>query len=588
MSNKYFDHLDDKEIFAFGDLHGDIHALRLLLDLTESIDPPELGWDKLYEKVFAETDLHLNDLRSKSLYNIFNDFKDEIKKFFPKWKDGMEDKVIVVTGDMIDNLRGKYTKLDDSETCHIGFVKQEELKIVLCLKILDYQAIQADRGCRVITLLGNHEDMNIKNINSDYFCQDDQYYKLNDTTYVTRKKFFKKYHAIFNFEDKEKKIIFRINNNIFMHGGMTSDILDIYKNSYKYKNTSPLQMNTFVTNMNGHYNLNNGTYYNENYNNEKDILWNRNFGEPEDKETSTVCDEFNEMIEKFIDGKFFNLIVGHCIQSYEKTQKYYINYFKLNFNNLTYEDITKDHKKRKLFKRFVLSYYNNILNIPKGDIKDDITLENYLDLFRNFSSSDVIKNKNFLRYFHNKTKRTKDKHVMSGTTEEKNILDSYDSILDNPTIEFPSFIGINTTKCGLTDRIFRLDVGMSKAFDDVFYEEFKKLYNTVLPIIGLDNRKPIKHDDFIDLFWDKVNDLFRYIKNQFFLLIKYVLSRAPQLLHITITGKTEVFRASLTNTLKYMSRDNSKLIPSDNNKKILFLKTVAYIDQAEISFNEFG
>ena len=196
MSNEYFNHLDDKEIFAFGDLHGDIHALRLLLNLTESIDPPELGWDKLYEKVFAETDLHLNDLLLKSLYDIFGGFSDEIKKLFPKWKDGMINKVIVVTGDMIDNLRGKYTKLDDSVTCHIGFVKQEELKIVLCLKILDYQAIQADRGCRVITLLGNHEDMNIKDmnikdINSDYFCQDDQYYKSDDTTYVTRKKFLK-------------------------------------------------------------------------------------------------------------------------------------------------------------------------------------------------------------------------------------------------------------------------------------------------------------------------------------------------------------------------------------------------------------
>ena len=543
MSNDFFNHLDDKEIFAFGDLHGDIHALRLLLDLTESIDPPELGWDKLYEKVFAETDLHLNDLRSKSLYNIFGGFSDEIKKLFPKWKDGMEDKVIVVTGDMIDNLRGKYTKLDDSVTCHIGFVKQEELKIVLCLKILDYQAIQADRGCRVITLLGNHEDMNIKDINSDYFCQDDQFY-YDGANFITRKDFFIIYHKIFNFEDGQKKIIFRVNNNIFMHGGMTSQIMSSFKQIFKqiFKQNDVVQMYNFIIITNLSYSSE-SLRYNTAYNYLNKILWDRDFGEPNNKTTVEICSEFNTMIKNFTNDDTFNLIVGHCVQSY-----------------VMYRNTEKE-------------YVKSLNGKPSN-----------------------VANKQFLRYFHSQTVRTKDKHVMSGTTEEKNILDSYDtidSILDNPTIEFPSFIGINTTKCDSTDRIFRLDVGMSKAFDDeYFYKKFDELYEKHSELSNIktdeDKIKSLKHDDFLQLLKENNPELHHYMKEQFFLLIKYVLSRAPQLLHITNTKQTKVFRASLTNTLKYMSRDNIRLIPSDEVKNILFLITVAYIDQAEISFNEFG
>jgi hypothetical protein len=63
-----------------------------------------------------------------------------------------------------------------------------------------------------------------------------------------------------------------------------------------------------------------------------------------------------------------------------------------------------------------------------------------------------------------------------------------------------------------------------------------------------------------------------------FLLVK-ILSRAPQLLHMTTTPNTEVFRASLINTLKYMCRDNSKIIPpNDHCLHVPFFAIIAYID----------
>jgi hypothetical protein len=76
------------------------------------------------------------------------------------------------------------------------------------------------------------------------------------------------------------------------------------------------------------------------------------------------------------------------------------------------------------------------------------------------------------------------------------------------------------------------------------------------------------------------------IKTLFFLLVKYVLSRAPQLLHITTSQVTEVFRASLTNTLKYMCRDNSKIIPPDDHiLNIPFYAIIAYIDNCSTQDN---
>lgn len=269
-------------------------------------------------KTFAESDLHLNDLNIKSLYEIFDKFSVDTLKLFPKWKENIEHKVIIVTGDMIDNLRGGTIK---DGICHISTIKQEELKIILCLKILDHQAIQAGKGCRVITLLGNHEDMNFSEnkIQPTYFCKDDKYY-YDDTKYITRKNFFLGiYHKIFNFEDGHKKIIFRVNNNIFMHGGMTSQILAIFKEKFLKPTSDKLDMNNFIETMNNEYNKPSTDYYETN-----DILRDRNFGEPGEKETIVICDEFNSMIEYFTNTETFNLIIGHCVQVYRTNGKHRI------------------------------------------------------------------------------------------------------------------------------------------------------------------------------------------------------------------------------------------------------------------------
>jgi hypothetical protein len=630
MSQTVINFLDDKEIFAFGDLHGDIHALRLLLELTESINAPDEGWERLYKKTFYESELHLKALliepSTKTVYDIISRLSDATLKLFPKWKENMINKVIIVTGDMIDNLRSGYTKQEG--TCHIGTVKQEELKIVLCLKILDYQAIKAGNGCRVITLLGNHEDMNFSEdrIQTIYFCKDDEYY-YDGTKYVTRKDFFSLYDRIFNFEDGYKKIIFRVNNNIFMHGGMTSMILNIIrdklKDRFKEFKESEINMNNFILIINFYYNIQPLEYYEIFVQKENNILWNRDFGELNNTESDSQCTKFNQMIANFVNGQTFNLIIGHCIQMFASYSilnedfKNEINRFKATF-------VDAELKHRNIFRVFLLDYFQNILkeNITMEELmKQDISFFNkWYSYFKHFSAPPTIPNKQILSYFHSNTERTKDKHVMSGTTEKRNILDSYasleddhryksklddptkESIFSNPTTNFPSFIGINTTKCGENDRIFRLDVGMSKAFDDKhFYTEFAELYREFQPSteITSDNSKSVSDSESDSEFdYDMNEDITEntlerkiknnphshYIKKLFFLLVKYILSRAPQLLHFTTNKDTEVFRASLTNTLKYMCRDNSKIIPSTKNVLYdLFFAIIAFIDNTTIS-----
>jgi hypothetical protein len=618
MSQTVINFLDDKEIFAFGDLHGDILALRLLLELTDLIDAPDAGWEGLYEKTFYESELHLNKLlfkpSTKTVYDIISRLSDATLKLFPKWKENMINKVIIVTGDMIDNLRSGYTKQEG--TCHIGTVKQEELKIVLCLKILDYQAIKAGNGCRVITLLGNHEDMNFSEnkIQSEYFCKDDEYY-YDGTKYITREAFFSLYDRIFNFEDGHKKIIFRVNNNIFMHGGMTSMILKIFKKIFmKTDNTfeekfmdklgdqlydvfipkSGININNFIILINLYYTFH-LLEYDEKFVGKNNILWNKDFGELNNTESDSQCTEFNQMINQFVNGQTFNLIIGHCTQtfaSYDDLNENFIN--KINFFKKRFVDAEFNDKLKLAFIDFLLDYFQNILKIniteEKLNKENDIYFNKWYTYFKYFSDPPTIPNKQILSYFHSNTERTKDKHVISGTTILRNILDSYDSLLDdhtynpklndptnksifsNPTTNFPSFIGINTTKCGENDRIFRLDVGMSKAFDDeYFYKEFAELYENSKSIEDINENtleriiNPTPHS--------------HYIKKLFFLLIKYILSRAPQLLHITTSQVTEVFRASLTNTLKYMCRNNSKIIPpSGHVLYVPFYAIIAYID----------
>lgn len=500
-------------VYAFGDLHGDIDALRILLeDCSKVINPfSERKWNRLFNKKLKDKHLKLDYLNTENL-NIFQLFDNHIRirKLFPSWNPKCTNTVLVITGDMVDNLKKDTYVVSD---CHVGFRIQEELKIILCLKVLDWDARKYNS--RVVTLLGNHEDMNIYYPNKRFFCDDNSYYES-----VSRIDFFKKYHKLFDTEG-QKLIIFKINNCIFMHGGMTEQIVELFKINMK-TNDMALSIEQFIDKLNRVYNESYKDKYRKMYSGEIDILRDRTFGDLNGRSNNKVCDQLSKVFDNFnIDGHI--LIVGHCVQTY------------LSFRT----------------------------------------------------------SKSYLHFFHTNIIRSKDVHTINGSTREIDIYNSLSVLSKNFDFEkdkFPQYLGITASICNdiTNNKIYRLDVGMTKALDEEkMYKDFSKLYDET------------KNYDKIDIFIDKVDPnmvkkldfTFSYsysIKKLFYLLIKYIVSRSPQLLYIK-NYQNQIIRASLVNTLKKMNRilDNHTIIPpKEHPLYIPFIAVVSYIDNSDIMLDE--
>ena len=499
-------------VYAFGDLHGDIDALRILLeDCSKVINPfSERKWNRLLNKKLKDKHLKLDYLIDQNfdIFQLFDKHR-RIRKLFPSWNPKCTNTVLVITGDMVDNLKNGFSYIVSN--CHVGFRIQEELKIILCLKLLDWDARKYNS--RVITLLGNHEDMNIYYPNKRFFCDDNSYYES-----VRRIDFFKKYHKLFD-TDGQKLIICKINNCIFMHGGMTEQIINIFKKNMRTNDIS-LSIEQFIDKINRLYNESYTDVYRKMYSGEIDILRDRTFGDLNGRSNNKVCDQLSKVFDHFnIDGH--TLIVGHCVQTY-----------------LTFKT-----------------------------------------------------SKNYLHFFHTNIIRSKDVHIINGSTREIDIYSSLSALSKDYDFEknrFPQYLGITASICNnVTDnKIYRLDVGMTKAYDEEkMYKDFSKLYD--------ETKNYKKIDVFVDkiepTMINKLDSNFSYsIKKLFYLLIKYIVSRSPQLLYIK-NYHNQIIRASLVNTLKKMNRilDNHTIIPSkDHPLYIPFIAVVSYIDNSDIMLDE--
>ena len=506
--------IDNKNIvvYAFGDIHGDIDALRILLeDCSKVINPfSERKWNRLFNKKLKDKHLKLNYLIDQNLdiFQLFDKHK-RIKKLFPSWNSTCTNTILIITGDMVDNLKNGFTYMVSN--CHIGFRIQEELKIILCLKLLDWDARKYNS--RVITLLGNHEDMNIYYPNKRFFCDVNRYYES-----VNRTDFFKKYHKLFD-TDGQKLIICKINNCIFMHGGMSEQIIEIFKKNMR-TNDMPLPIDNFINKINRLYNESYTDIYRKMYSGEIDILRDRTFGELNSRSNNEICNQLSKVFDHFnIDGHI--LIIGHCVQTY------------LSFRT----------------------------------------------------------SKSYLRFFHTNIIRSKDVHIINGLTKEIDIYGSLSSLSKDYNFEkdkFPQYLGITASICNnvTNNKIYRLDVGMTKAYDEEkMYKDFSKLYD--------ETKNYRKFDLFVDKIdpsmIKKLDPTFSYsIKKLFYLLIKYIVSRSPQLLYIK-DYQNQIIRASLLNTLKKMNRilDNHTIIPSnDHPLYIPFIAVVSYIDNCDIMIDE--
>lgn len=180
-----------KNIYAIGDLHGDIFAFIMLLRFCAKVI------------IFDETQSDYEEGTISENINI------GINKLFGyKWT--ASDTIVVIVGDILDNYRTGYSLDDDDK--RVGEIDDEELLIFQFIRLLNKQAL--NMNSRIIPLFGNHEILNLK----------------NDFRYVTpyalkksyRKKIFQEYGELF----REIGIgcILKINDFIFIHGGISEFI----------------------------------------------------------------------------------------------------------------------------------------------------------------------------------------------------------------------------------------------------------------------------------------------------------------------------------------------------------------------------
>jgi hypothetical protein len=238
MESYNYSSFESNNIFAMSDIHGDFSALIInLRDLAQCIkytDSVEKNHKLNYWIRKASIDLPdflLDSVKALEYLSksVESDIYDPLNGF--KWIGN--NKTIIITGDIIDNIRPGYVPDRFDITKRQGEIKHEEIKILLFLQALNYQAMK--EGGKIIILLGNHDLFGIlgnngyRNYRSEY-CNSINYQTHSREIYFNKLSYLFMNNGLF-------MIICKINNCLFMHGGLNSYVLEqilrLAKISYK-------------------------------------------------------------------------------------------------------------------------------------------------------------------------------------------------------------------------------------------------------------------------------------------------------------------------------------------------------------------
>ena len=574
-----------KNMYVMSDIHGDLDLLIInLRDCAKVIRPKNnLEW-----RDFAKI-----TIPNISIYKLIDiDIYDCLFNF--EWCGGS--KWIIIIGDIIDNYRKDYTIQDKNHSNkRQNEIEYEELKILLFLNKLNKVA-QKYNGC-VVKLIGNHEDMNINNYNISRYVSE---YALNNDFYtIKRKKIFSIYNNIFNHINYKynsigkKYVIFKINDFIFLHGGLNKDIIEYFYNkikkdiSYINKESNLSPLDKFIDYINNEYNkcIHEGTIC-KNINDNNGILWYRDLSTYNINFDNIYCDKIDKILEALCNddldcAKSKYIIVGHCIQS-----------------EFSLKEIYKSNGTHSIIKK------KDNVHIISGPIID--TTINY-ELYKKS----------------NKSKNSE--HI------------SFDNIFSNKisSKDVPKIFGI-TASCIKSDnpnlaKIYRVDIGASRAFDNQdLYNDFIKYFNNIYNKLENIIKDILKYKQNLDFnsynnidststnnlnillnkykihksnnmkikyilsnnniyYLDKMNmiiELLLYNNKKFKkklidFLYRFYVSRLPQLLHICYNNNnnpnTRIIRSTFENTILNMIRNN--IFPFDNNKyNNLIRKIIKNID----------
>lgn len=336
-----------RRVIAIGDIHGDLNsAIQLLIvaNVIQNIEIQQFENYQILEKKFMLNEKNQliesnNFLTSKDIekQNNKNEFNlvyryytsnnimfvkvvfDNIIKFY-KWIG--EDTYVVQVGDQIDRCRPFNNKF-----CKNSLLKDDEdsdLEIMLLYDSLDKLVIDSGKGGRVLSLLGNHEIMNVMG-DMRYVSQKSliEFSELNNSQYKQINKGLENRQNVFKDIISKKMACTRITiliigNFLFVHGG----IIDKLANHYKI-----IDINTIIRKfLTGHlkYNLKKDKRQLKTLLNSKiSPLWYRELGyllpdsnSKYDKKCELI---FNNVIDKINEENFNiqiinNMVIGHTPQ----------------------------------------------------------------------------------------------------------------------------------------------------------------------------------------------------------------------------------------------------------------------------------
>lgn len=337
------------KIIALSDIHGDIQSLIVCLRDCGGVIKKKSHFDPEFYDIEMETELH------KDLNKIDSTYKSDLGY---EWI-GL-DTHVVICGDMIDSNRTKLCKKSNGDDC--TYYPQVEIKILLFINSINLQANKT--GGRIIKLLGNHELVNTTTgkISENFISK---YSFPNDISYKNYYKGIDRNH-IFNVGQEGFKILFeggcgilvKINNYIFIHGGLGSRPYDYFNKLNQWFNNPSNQIlsEQIQIEWNGKISK---SELNDSVGNSP--LWIRDLGDPSTMsrrlELSNTVDKNNfcsNLVELF---KIFkgnglivtenpsdlHLIVGHCVQSDLSTQQNLISYSGNKYNyGQTYTSVDKN------------------------------------------------------------------------------------------------------------------------------------------------------------------------------------------------------------------------------------------------------
>jgi len=426
---------NETRILSFSDIHGDIHSLIIALrDCGEVIKKQSFNNDK--------EDAELENLLNIDISIEDNGFIDTLNY---KWVGGNTH--IVIIGDFLDINR------DDSFNKNSLGQKeypQIEIKIFRFINSINKQA--KENGGRIIKMFGNHEINNIIG-NKDFIekysfpntMQQKNYYRNNN-----RVECFMRGNKGYNLMLEDGMyILFKINNNLFVHGGPANNL-----NFYDYN-----RMNHII-NFKEYTNIDKIISF---LANADSPLWIRDFGEysllnNRINNNEEFCNQVKIILTMIKGNNFFyddiktlRIIIGHCVQSTSTIT---------NNNNITFSYINKT--KSNNIKEVLEPKLEEVINNNNRFIPNKLNL---IDEYKN----DYLKlnNNNNDKLYDVKYRGTVDlkKRIVFGITMEcDNDLNSADNY------------------------IYKVDVGSSRGFDYYYLPKKNDISNLNLSLEELENK----------------------------------------------------------------------------------------------------